>query len=75
MFLQRGASAVRQQWRLYRRLKLLSPAAPILASAVRSRGFHTTASLKVVKPVLLADIGEGMAGISYLLPYDLVSNN
>lgn len=61
-------AVVRQQWRLCRGLgpraagATLSPLRPLRPlSPPLARTFHGTRSLLVVKPVLLADIGEGMA--------------
>ncbi|KAI0022212.1 2-oxoacid dehydrogenases acyltransferase-domain-containing protein [Xylariomycetidae sp. FL0641] len=59
MFLQRGARALRRQWRTYQGLSRLAD--PRLSAAYAlPRGFHSTRMLQVVKPVLLADIGEGI---------------
>ena len=59
MFLQRGSRAVRA---VQRRCSVASGSIPkpALRSPARvPRCFHTTRRLEVVKPVLLADIGEG----------------
>ncbi|KAI0176279.1 2-oxoacid dehydrogenases acyltransferase-domain-containing protein [Hypoxylon sp. FL1284] len=56
MFL-RGSRAVRRQWRICQGLNRT------VESQVRvslARGFQSTRNLQVVKPVLLADIGEGI---------------
>ncbi|KAK3934783.1 Lipoamide acyltransferase [Diplogelasinospora grovesii] len=66
MFLQRSSRAIRQQWRLYNGLSRPLAAGSMPGSTDRSRppangrGFHATRRLQVVKPVLLADIGEGI---------------
>ncbi|KAI2629744.1 2-oxoacid dehydrogenases acyltransferase-domain-containing protein [Hypoxylon sp. NC1633] len=57
MLLQRGSRALQRQWLLHRGLNRTAE------SQVRTaliRGFHSTKNLQVVKPVLLADIGEGI---------------
>ncbi|KAF9879994.1 dihydrolipoamide branched chain transacylase e2 [Colletotrichum karsti] len=58
MFLQRGSRAVRTQWHVSKSMARL--AAARAAGVYPSRRFHDTAHLRVVKPVLLADIGEGI---------------
>ncbi|KAI1859477.1 hypothetical protein JX265_010480 [Neoarthrinium moseri] len=61
MFFQRGARAVRSQYRVYQGLSRFLDSGARGAYAVPGRnGFHSTRSLQVVKPVLLADIGEGI---------------
>ncbi|KAL2178540.1 2-oxoacid dehydrogenases acyltransferase-domain-containing protein [Thermothelomyces heterothallicus CBS 202.75] len=61
MFWSRSSRAVRQQWRLCRGVARrvagtsLSPLSPSMA-----RAFHASRPLLAVKPVLLADIGEGI---------------
>ncbi|KAK4227224.1 Lipoamide acyltransferase [Podospora fimiseda] len=61
MFLNQTSRAVRQQWRTLTRLTPLqkSPLSPpsLLSS---TRAFHATRNLLAIKPVLLADIGEGI---------------
>lgn len=59
MFLQRGSRALRHQWRLYKGVNRFVEAGVCGAYAASWRGFHGTRRLQVVKPVLLADIGEG----------------
>ncbi|KAL2131247.1 hypothetical protein VTI74DRAFT_5373 [Chaetomium olivicolor] len=62
MFWSHGSRALRQQWQLYRGVSRraagssLSPLSPTLAR----RAFHGSRALLAVKPVLLADIGEGI---------------
>ncbi|KXH51093.1 2-oxoacid dehydrogenase acyltransferase [Colletotrichum nymphaeae SA-01] len=56
MFLQRGSRAVRTQWHVSKSMARL--AAARAAGVYPSRQFHDTQHLRVVKPVLLADIGE-----------------
>ncbi|KXH60179.1 2-oxoacid dehydrogenase acyltransferase [Colletotrichum salicis] len=58
MFLQRGSRAVRTQWHVSKSMARL--AAARAAGVYPSRQFHGTRHLRVVKPVLLADIGEGI---------------
>ncbi|KAK1636640.1 2-oxoacid dehydrogenase acyltransferase [Colletotrichum phormii] len=58
MFLQRGSRAVRTQWHVSKSMARL--AAARAAGVYPSRQFHDTRHLRVVKPVLLADIGEGI---------------
>ncbi|ORY66362.1 2-oxoacid dehydrogenases acyltransferase-domain-containing protein [Pseudomassariella vexata] len=61
MFLQRGSRAIRRQWHLYHTLnRFVEVGIRRGAYATAARGFHSTTSLQVVKPVLLADIGEGI---------------
>ncbi|TQN70554.1 Lipoamide acyltransferase component of branched-chain alpha-keto acid dehydrogenase complex [Colletotrichum shisoi] len=55
MFLQR---AVRTQWHVSKSMARLAVARA--AGVYPSRQFHDTRHLRVVKPVLLADIGEGI---------------
>ncbi|KAI1096229.1 2-oxoacid dehydrogenases acyltransferase-domain-containing protein [Rostrohypoxylon terebratum] len=57
MFLQRCSRVFQRQWRLGR---ILNHTAESQVRAVLIRGFHSTRNLQVVKPVLLADIGEGI---------------
>ncbi|KAI1105221.1 2-oxoacid dehydrogenases acyltransferase-domain-containing protein [Jackrogersella minutella] len=57
MFLQRSSRALQRQWRLYRGLNRTAES-QVRAALIRS--FHLTRNLQVVKPVLLADIGEGI---------------
>ncbi|CAJ2501789.1 Uu.00g046420.m01.CDS01 [Anthostomella pinea] len=59
MFLQRGTRAVRRQWRLYQGLSRIADPQVRGAYGI-PRGFHSTRCVQVVKPVLLADIGEGI---------------
>ncbi|TDZ26795.1 Lipoamide acyltransferase component of branched-chain alpha-keto acid dehydrogenase complex [Colletotrichum orbiculare MAFF 240422] len=58
MFLQRGSRVVRTQWHVSKSMARL--AAARAAGVYPSRQFHDTRHLRVVKPVLLADIGEGI---------------
>ncbi|KAK1600609.1 2-oxoacid dehydrogenase acyltransferase [Colletotrichum navitas] len=58
MFLQRGSRAVRTQWHVSKSMARL--AAARAAGVYPSRQFHDTRQLRVIKPVLLADIGEGI---------------
>ncbi|KAB5536446.1 2-oxoacid dehydrogenases acyltransferase-domain-containing protein [Coniochaeta sp. 2T2.1] len=62
MFLQQTSRALRRQGPLAKGLRLVaaSTAARRKQNAPSSRGFHATRNLKVVKPYLLADIGEGI---------------
>ncbi|KAK7952473.1 2-oxoacid dehydrogenase acyltransferase [Apiospora aurea] len=63
MFLPRSSRAIRRQWHLY---KALNQAVVGGAYGQRqqhlswAKGFHSATRLQVVKPVLLADIGEGI---------------
>ncbi|OTB18390.1 hypothetical protein K445DRAFT_73471 [Daldinia sp. EC12] len=57
MFLHRSSRAIRHQWRLCRSLNR-NPESQVRATLIR--GFHASRNLQVVKPVLLADIGEGI---------------
>ncbi|WYZ34910.1 hypothetical protein EsH8_I_001186 [Colletotrichum jinshuiense] len=59
MFLQRGSRAVRTQWHVSKSMARLA-AAKAAGVHYPSRQFHDTRHLRVVKPVLLADIGEGI---------------
>jgi 2-oxoisovalerate dehydrogenase E2 component (dihydrolipoyl transacylase) len=66
MFWNHSSRAVRQQWRLYRGLGRRAAAAPLSPlTPSMARAFHASRPLLVVKPVLLADIGEGMFVISH----------
>ncbi|KAI1759741.1 2-oxoacid dehydrogenases acyltransferase-domain-containing protein [Hypoxylon sp. FL1150] len=56
MFL-RGSRAIRRQWRICHGL---NRTAESQVRAALTRGFQSTRNLQVVKPVLLADIGEGI---------------
>ncbi|KAJ9142156.1 Dihydrolipoamide acetyltransferase component of pyruvate dehydrogenase complex [Pleurostoma richardsiae] len=61
MFLSRSSRVLRRQRQLYNGLSRV--AAGAAASGHRypaGRGFHSSQNLRVVKPVLLADIGEGI---------------
>ncbi|KAI0889969.1 2-oxoacid dehydrogenases acyltransferase-domain-containing protein [Annulohypoxylon maeteangense] len=57
MFLQRSSRVFQRQWRVCRSL---NRTAECQVRAAMIRGFHSTRNLQVVKPVLLADIGEGI---------------
>ncbi|KAL7629346.1 hypothetical protein AAE478_000866 [Parahypoxylon ruwenzoriense] len=56
MFLQRSSRIIRRQWQLYQGLNRIAQS----QARTAPRGFHSTRDLRVVKPVLLADIGEGI---------------
>ncbi|KAK1844948.1 dihydrolipoamide branched chain transacylase e2 [Colletotrichum chrysophilum] len=58
MFWQRGSHVVRTQWHVSKSMARLATARA--AGVYPSRRFHDTAHLRVIKPVLLADIGEGI---------------
>ncbi|KAI1082860.1 2-oxoacid dehydrogenases acyltransferase-domain-containing protein [Whalleya microplaca] len=59
MFLQRGSRVIRRQWQLYQGLNRITDSQ--VRGAYRApRGFHSTRTMQVVKPVLLADVGEGI---------------
>jgi hypothetical protein len=61
MLFQRGARAFRQQWRMSHGLgRWMDSGSQCVFPATLVSGFHSTARMQVVKPVLLADIGEGM---------------
>jgi 2-oxoisovalerate dehydrogenase E2 component (dihydrolipoyl transacylase) len=61
MFWNHSSRAVRQQWRLYRGLGRRAAGAPLSPlTPSMARAFHASRPLLAVKPVLLADIGEGM---------------
>lgn len=66
MFWQRGSHVVRTQWHVSKSMARLATARA--AGVYPSRRFHDTAHLRVVKPVLLADIGEGTNEIPIFLP-------
>ncbi|KAI2640514.1 2-oxoacid dehydrogenases acyltransferase-domain-containing protein [Hypomontagnella submonticulosa] len=57
MFLQRSSRAIRRQWRLCHSLNRTTESQ---VRAALIRGFHSTRHFQAVKPVLLADIGEGI---------------
>ncbi|KAI0008035.1 2-oxoacid dehydrogenases acyltransferase-domain-containing protein [Xylariaceae sp. FL0662B] len=59
MFLQRSSRIIRRQWQLYQGLNRVADSR-VRGAYAASRGFHSTTSMQVVKPVLLADIGEGI---------------
>ena len=59
MFLRHSTRALRRQWSLHQGISRAASAAA--SGQYPARGFHSTNNLQVVKPVLLADIGEGMA--------------
>ncbi|KAI5926846.1 2-oxoacid dehydrogenases acyltransferase-domain-containing protein [Camillea tinctor] len=61
MFLQRSSRVIRRQWCLYQGLyRTATDFRSHGGVYAASRNFHTTRSMQVVKPVLLADIGEGI---------------
>ncbi|KAK4158148.1 2-oxoacid dehydrogenases acyltransferase-domain-containing protein [Chaetomidium leptoderma] len=62
MFWSHSSRAVRQQWRVYRGLgrRAAGPSLPLPLSPSMARAFHAARPLLAVKPVLLADIGEGI---------------
>ncbi|KAI1382179.1 2-oxoacid dehydrogenases acyltransferase-domain-containing protein [Hypoxylon crocopeplum] len=57
MFLRRSSHAIRRQWRV---CQGLNRATDSQVRAALIQNFHSTRNLQVVKPVLLADIGEGI---------------
>ncbi|KAK4159181.1 Lipoamide acyltransferase [Cladorrhinum sp. PSN259] len=61
MFLNQSSRVLRQQWRTLTRLTSpnKSPLSPPI-SLSSARAFHATRNLLAIKPVLLADIGEGI---------------
>lgn len=73
MFMRRAPRAVRLQWQLARRISRLSvpaesttprltqppPPSRRTVPFLSTRNFHSSQKLQAVKPVLLADIGEG----------------
>ncbi|KAI2638164.1 2-oxoacid dehydrogenases acyltransferase-domain-containing protein [Xylaria nigripes] len=67
MLLQRSSRALRRQWRICQSISRVSDPqtcntqqARTPACYVATRDFHATRRMQVVKPVLLADIGEGI---------------
>lgn len=58
MFLRHSTRALRRQWSLHQGISRAASAAA--SGQYPARGFHSTNNLQVVKPVLLADIGEGI---------------
>jgi hypothetical protein len=62
MILQRGSRALRRQWRTCRGIARIADPSQARGAAyyIAARDFHSTKRMHVVKPVLLADIGEGM---------------
>ncbi|OLN88526.1 Lipoamide acyltransferase component of branched-chain alpha-keto acid dehydrogenase complex, mitochondrial [Colletotrichum chlorophyti] len=64
MFLQRGSRVVKTQWQVSRSMARLAAAKAagggVHHDSSTSRWFHGTRNLRVVKPVILADIGEGI---------------
>ncbi|KAH7035307.1 2-oxoacid dehydrogenases acyltransferase-domain-containing protein [Microdochium trichocladiopsis] len=60
MFLQRSSRALRWQWRTCHAVSRRADPTTHSAALYMSRGFRSTARMQVVKPVLLADIGEGI---------------
>ncbi|KAK0656103.1 2-oxoacid dehydrogenases acyltransferase-domain-containing protein [Cercophora newfieldiana] len=61
MFWQQSSRAVRQQWRLCNGLRQhVAKSSPSAFIPHPARSFHAARSLLAVKPVLLADIGEGI---------------
>lgn len=60
MFLQRSSRVVRSQWSRPQNLSRVLTNGSQSAFPVSRYGFHTSQKLQVVKPVLLADIGEGI---------------
>lgn len=60
MFLNRSSRVLRRQWRYNRSLNSILSSSVYNANIPVAVGFfHSTRKLQVVKPVLLADIGEG----------------
>ncbi|KAJ1331515.1 2-oxoisovalerate dehydrogenase E2 component (dihydrolipoyl transacylase) [Microdochium nivale] len=60
MLLQRSSRALSRQWRTCKAVSRMTDPATHNASAYMSRGFRSAARMQAVKPVLLADIGEGI---------------
>ncbi|KAI1501759.1 2-oxoacid dehydrogenases acyltransferase-domain-containing protein [Biscogniauxia marginata] len=60
MFLQRSSRVVRRQWRFYQGLSRTAAVLQARGAYAAPRNFHTTRNMQVVKPVILADIGEGI---------------
>ncbi len=62
MFTHRSSRLLRTQWQLYSGLRhVAAQRGPVWRQA---RHFHASGNLQVVKPVLLADIGEGKRRVS-----------
>lgn len=64
MFLRRGSRALRRQWRTCQGIARMGDAQMRGAYYVAARDFHSTKTMRAIKPVLLADIGEGMRPFS-----------
>ena len=62
MFLQRGSRALRRQWTVARAVSKGSATQPSvkLCAGGAPRWFSESRRMLAVKPVLLADIGEGV---------------
>ncbi|KAK0633417.1 2-oxoacid dehydrogenases acyltransferase-domain-containing protein [Immersiella caudata] len=61
MFWQQSSRALRRQWRICNGLRQsVAKARPSAFSPHPARSFHAARSLLAVKPVILADIGEGI---------------
>ncbi|TRX93881.1 hypothetical protein FHL15_005263 [Xylaria flabelliformis] len=60
MFLRRSSRALRRQWRTCQGMARVGDAQIRGAYYVAARDFHSTRRMHAVKPVLLADIGEGI---------------
>lgn len=65
MFLRRGSRAFRRQWQTFQGIARMADPQTRGAYYVAARDFHSTRMMGVVKPVLLADIGEGIV-LSFL---------
>lgn len=59
MFLRRGSRAFRRQWQTFQGIARVADPQTLGAYYVAARDFHSTRKMGAVKPVLLADIGEG----------------
>ncbi|TPX14260.1 uncharacterized protein E0L32_000654 [Thyridium curvatum] len=59
MFLSRGSRALRTQFQICKGMSRVAVAAAA-SGRYPARAFHMTRNLQVIKPVLLADIGEGI---------------
>lgn len=67
MFLTKSSRVLRSQWRVYNGLSRFLDSDTRRPYGAPKNNFHSTRRLQVVKPVLLADIGEGSYHSSLLI--------
>jgi 2-oxoisovalerate dehydrogenase E2 component (dihydrolipoyl transacylase) len=63
MFLQRGSRVLQKQWHVAKGMRNMAMGSRAPMMAVSPRWFSESRRLMAIKPVVLADIGEGRTAI------------